>query len=318
MRRQLDEIAAGSEPLATLFASESAIYGRYGYGQAAPDAAFTFHRGDGQLRPLPEGTLPAPKLRLADPKDSLAEMKAVYEAMRPTRPRMLTAHDGWWNAQVADLGFMREGNTPQVCVIAEDETGTRGYALYVVKPEWANGLPEQVLTVRNLYWTDPAACAVLWTDMLTRDLVGQVHARVRPVDDPILHMLADPRRARSRVFDGLYVRIADLPAALRLRTYASAVDVVIEVTDELLPANAGRWRLQAGGPGDGGKPVCERTTADADISIPVTALGAAYLGGTRLGGLAAAGQVVEHRPGALAELSTAMWWDPAPWSPLAF
>jgi hypothetical protein len=50
----------------------------------------------------------------------------------------------------------------------------------------------------------------------------------------------------------------------------------------------------------------------------VTALGAAYLGGTRLGGLAAAGQVAEHRPGALAELTTAMWWDPAPWSPMAF
>ena len=47
-------------------------------------------------------------------------------------------------------------------------------------------------------------------------------------------------------------------------------------------------------------------------------LGAAYLGGTRLGGLAAAGQITEQRPGALAELSTAMWWDPAPWSPMMF
>ena len=35
MRRQLDDIAAGSEPLAALFASESVIYGRYGYGSAA-------------------------------------------------------------------------------------------------------------------------------------------------------------------------------------------------------------------------------------------------------------------------------------------
>jgi predicted acetyltransferase len=318
MRRQLDEIAAGSEPLAALFASESAIYGRYGYGQAAPDCGFTFHRGDGQLRPLPAGGQPAPTLRLADPKDAVAEMKAVYEAMRPTRPGMLTAHDGWWNAHVTDPVFMREGNSPQVCVIAEDETGTRGFALYVVKPEWANGLPEQVLTLRDLYWTDPSACAALWTDMLSRDLVAEVRARVRPVDDPILHMLVDPRRARTRVFDGLYVRIVDLPGALMSRTYASAVDVVIEVTDELLPANAGRWRLQAGGPRDGGKPVCERATVDADISVPVTALSAAYLGGTRLGGLAAAGQIVELRPGALAELSTAMWWDPAPWSPMAF
>ena len=319
MRRQLDDIAAGSEPLAALFASESAIYGRYGYGQAAPNYNFTFHRGDGQLHPLPADALPAPTLRLAEPQAAVAELKAVYETLRPTRPGMMTRHDGWWNASLADPAFMREGNSPEVCVIAEDESGARGFALYAVKPEWgSDGIPAQVLTLRELYWTDPSACAALWADMLSRDLVGEVAARMRPVDDPILQMLVDPRTARTRVQDGLYVRIVDLPTALMARAYAAAVDLVIDVVDDLRPENQGRWRLQAGGPGDGGKPSCERTEAEADLTLPVVALGAAYLGGIRLGGLAAAGQITEHRPGALAELSTAMWWDPAPWSPMMF
>ncbi len=319
MRKQLDDIAAGNEPLAALFASESVIYGRYGYGMAAPECNFRFHRGDGQLRPLPAGTLPAPALRLADPNEALGEMKAVYEALRPTRPGMLTRHDGWWDVHLADPEFMREGTSPQACVIAEDPSGPRGYALYAAKPEWgSDGIPAQVLMLHDLYWTDPSACAALWADLLSRDLVGEVRARVRPVDDPILQLLADPRRARTQLFDGLYVRIVDLAVALMARTYAAAVDVVIEVTDALLPANEGRWRLQAGGPRDGGKPSCERTSAAPDLALPVTALGAAYLGGTRLGALAAAGQVMEHRPGAVAELSTAMCWDPAPWSPVMF
>ncbi len=319
MRRQLDDIAAGSEPLAALFASESVIYGRYGYGMAAPEYNFTFRRGDGQLRPPPAGAQPAPALRLAEPKAALSEMKAVYEALRPTRQGMLTRHDGWWDAHVADPEFMRDGTSPQACVIAEGPSGPRGYALYAVKPEWgSDGIPAQVLMLHDLYWTDPSACTALWTDMLSRDLVGEVRARVRPVDDPILQMLADPRRARTQLFDGLYVRVVDLQAALKARAYAAAVDVVIEVTDELLPSNEGRWRLQAGGPRDGGKPACERTTSEPDLALPVTALGATYLGGIRLGALAGAGQVIEHRPGAVAELSTAMWWDPAPWSPVGF
>lgn len=319
MRRQLDDVAAGSEPLAALFASESAIYGRYGYGMAAPEYNLTLHRGDGQLRPPPAGPQPAPALRLADPAAALSEMKAVYEALRPTRPGMLTRHDGWWALHLADPEFMREGASPQACVIAEDPSGPRGFALYAVKPEWSSdGLPAQELMLRDLYWTDPSACAALWTDMLSRDLVGVVRARVRPADDPILHMLADPRRARARLFDGLYVRIVDLPAALTARAYATGVDLVVDVIDDLCPQNQGRWRLQAGGPRDGGKPSCERTTAAADLTMPVVALGAAYLGGTRLGALAAAGQVTEHRAGAVAELSTAMWWDPAPWSPVMF
>ncbi len=93
---------------------------------------------------------------------------------------------------------------------------------------------------------------------------------------------------------------------------------MIEVTDDRLPANAGRWRLAAGGPADGVKPTCERTTADPDLLMPVVALGAAYLGGTRLSALAEAAVITEIRPGALAALSTAMWWDPAPWAPTSF
>jgi predicted acetyltransferase len=319
MRRQLGDIAAGSEPVATLFASESVIYGRYGYGSAAEQYSLTFHRGDGALRPLANAAQEAPSLRLADPKDAVAEMKAVYEAVRPTRPGMLTWHNGWWQSYVTDPEFMREGNSPQRLVIAEDQSGAVGYALYAAKPDWGrDGMPAQVLTVRDLFWTSPAVCAALWADLLTRDLVGEVRARTRPVDDPIQHMLVDPRRARTKVSDGLWVRIVDLPTALQRRRYASTVDVVIEVTDPLLPANEGRWRLQAGGPGEGGKPTCERTTAPAEVILPVSALGAAYLGGTRLGGLAAGGQITAQRPEALAELSTAMWWDPAPWSPMHF
>ena len=50
----------------------------------------------------------------------------------------------------------------------------------------------------------------------------------------------------------------------------------------------------------------------------MTALGAAYLGGTRLGSLAAAGLVTEQRAGPLNALSAALTWDPAPWCPVIF
>jgi len=54
------------------------------------------------------------------------------------------------------------------------------------------------------------------------------------------------------------------------------------------------------------------------VALDVTELGAAYLGGTRLGALAAAGLVAELRPGAVRQLSAAMSWDPAPWCPMIF
>ena len=85
-----------------------------------------------------------------------------------------------------------------------------------------------------------------------------------------------------------------------------------------LPANTGRWRLQCPGPADSGTPSCQRTTATADLTLPVAALGAGYLGGTRLGALAAAGLITERKNGALARLSAALYSDPAPWCPSMF
>ena len=54
------------------------------------------------------------------------------------------------------------------------------------------------------------------------------------------------------------------------------------------------------------------------MTLPVQALGAAYLGGTKLGALAGAGLVTESTPGSLAALSTALSWEPAPWCPMIF
>lgn len=315
MNRQLADVASGSEPLAALFASESVIYGRYGYGVATRHLRYTIKRGEALL-PKPTNR---PRLRICDPKEVLATLKQIHDAVQVTRPGMLTRHQQYWDVMLADPEFTREGNTPAHCVVAEDETGPRGYALYSAKPRWGpEALPDGELHVRELFGLDRDTTLTLWADMFSRDLIGEVSVRSRPVDDPLLYELADPRRTRATIVDDLYIRLVDLPAALTSRLYSSAVDVVIEVTDDRLPANAGRWRLAAGGPADGIKPSCERTTAEPDLLMPVVALGAAYLGGTRLGGLADAGVITEVRPGALAALSTAMWWDPAPWAPSSF
>jgi hypothetical protein len=56
----------------------------------------------------------------------------------------------------------------------------------------------------------------------------------------------------------------------------------------------------------------ERTDAPAEIAVDVRELGAAYLGGTSLLELAAAGLVTEVRPGALRDASVAFGWPVAP------
>lgn len=340
IRRQFADVRSRGEPVAALFASESGIYGRFGYGLASLESRFAIRRGEGALlRDSPAE--PGLRLRIADPQDARHDLAAVYDIERQRRPGLWARDDRWWGSVLHDPEYMREGAAPLRCMIAEDGSGqrsSRGYALYAVKSTWGeDGLPAGVIHVREVMTADPAATAAIWNDLLTRDLTGELVARMRPVDDPLLHLLADPRRARSQVSDGLWTRLVDVPAALAQRRYACPVEVVIAVTDELCPWNEGRWRLVAAGEtspatrGTAAAPAlaapalaagvpasCEPTTDPPDVTLPVRALGAVYLGGTRLGALAAAGQVSESRPGAVAALSAAMSWDPAPWCPMIF
>jgi predicted acetyltransferase len=332
MRRQLADVRDRGEPLAILWASEAVIYGRYGYGRASWHLGFTLRRGEGRLAGAVSAGAGAGagasaasaadglRLRIAEPEAALPELAKVYDAVLATRPGMFGRNDAWWRSAIYDPVDQRQGASPLRCLLAEDASGPRGYALYSAVDTWTGFLPENVLTVRELMAADPAASAALCTDLLSRDLTTEFRLPHRPVDDPLLYQLADPRRTRPKLNDNLWVRIVDLPRALAGRRYSCPVDVVLEVRDEILPANAGRWRLSTttAAPGGGLAASCVPASSPADLALDVAELGAAYLGGTRLGALTGSGLVTELRPGATRQLSAALAWDPAPWCPMVF
>jgi predicted acetyltransferase len=319
MRYEITDAARRGEAIAILYASESGIYGRFGYGLATWHQRIQIRRGDGRLI-VGSAVAPSPQLtlRLVDPGDVRSDLAKVFATVLPTRPGMLARNDAWWNLLLSDGPARRDGMSQLRCLLAEDTSGSRGYALYRTKSSWTDGLPDGAIRVRELTALDPAATAALWTDLLSRDLVGEVFALHRPIDDPVLAMLTDPRRTLPLVSDALWVRLIDVPTALVQRKYASAVDVVIDVQDEFMPENSGRWRLTSGGLDHGGDARCERSALPANLLISVQALGAAYLGGASFGQLAGAGHVSELTPGALAHLAAAMSWDPRPWCSMMF
>jgi predicted acetyltransferase len=324
MRRQLADVRDRGEPLAVLWASESVIYSRYGYGRAMWHADFTLYRGEAALA----RTAPADggmRLRIADPAATMPELAKVYDAVLPSRPGFIGRNEAWWREVLHDPPDRRHGTSPLHCVLAEDGSGPRGYALYWAANRWDSdtSLPDSSLTVREMVAADATASAALAADLFSRDLATEFLVRGRPVDDPLLYQLADPRRARPRLKDALWVRIIDVPGALARRRYCGPADAVIEVRDDLLPSNAGRWRLTTTGvAADGGGLEASCAPADdgdaADVVLDVTELGAAYLGGTPLGALAAAGLVTERRPGTVRQLTAALSWDLAPWCPVNF
>jgi predicted acetyltransferase len=309
MRRQLDDVRGRGEPIAALTASEPAIYGRFGYGIAT----WELHGSVDTARVVltaPEGADEV-RLRLVAPPDALDSCEAVYRGLVSGRPGMLARRPGWDLAPLTDPPSTREGAGPLVCVLAEAGGSVRGYARYSITPHpGAN----DTVNVRDIAALDPATYAALWRFLTSIDLVAQVAFDNLPTDDPLLHLVSDPRRCALTTRDSLHLRLVDVGAALGARTYTAPVDTVLDVADAFCPWNSGRWRLT----GDAEGATCERTDRPADLALDVKELGAAYLGGTTLRAMAGAGLVRELAPGALAAASTAFSTDRAPWLPHGF
>ncbi|MEQ4301540.1 GNAT family N-acetyltransferase [Plantactinospora sp. B6F1] len=308
MRRQLRDVrAAGREPIAVLWASEGQIYPRFGYGQAAQRWRLDVQTAGLRLAE-PDGTGPRTTLRTGDPVALRPALAALWDRLRRDRPGWSSRTDPWWRYLLIDNPAQRSGATARQVILAETADGPVGYALWRVRPGQDDRGPRCSVLLDELVAADPAAYAALWRFLVGIDLTRNVRYDFAATDEPVQHLADEVRQLGARLDHGLWVRIVDLPAALTARGYATDVDVVLEVTDPLLPENAGRWRLTAAA----GTARCGRTDDPADLACDVRDLATAYLGGPSLAALAAAGRVREIRPGALARTSAAFGWHRAP------
>jgi len=309
MRVQLDDLRERGEPLAALFASEGGIYGRYGYGMAAflgevnleveRSAFVRGHRSSGRMR-------------LVDRAEALPLMRGVYDSEQARRPGMIAVDDRWWEWLFYESS--KDKDEPVKYVVHEQDGTVDAYATYKVKHEWPESIAKLEVTVRQLIGSTPQGWADMWRYLFDIDLVHSLNAWNRPVDEPLLDLMQEPRRLRFGLKDGLYVRLVDVPAALSARGYNGEETVVIEVIDPFCPWNEGRYAITTAPNGAS----CERTTVGAQIACTATDLGAVYLGGTGFRRLHRAGRVQELMPGALALADALFTTDPAPWCSFLF
>ncbi|QCB94057.1 GNAT family N-acetyltransferase [Cellulomonas shaoxiangyii] len=310
VRAHLDRALERGEVVSALFASEPVIYGRFGYGCAADNLRMTLPRG-AALRAVPGSADLVVRLEAADETRHGALVHDLHERVAAARPGWATRTTPALRVRaLADPPPWRDGAEPLLVATVTDATGAvRGAATFARKAAWEPTGPAFVVRVRQLLALDAAATHRLWSFLLDLDLTATVETPMLPVDDPLTHLLVDPRPARTRLEDNVWVRVLDLPVALAARRYAAPVDVVLDVRDALLPANAGRWRLVAGA---SGAAEVTRTGAEPDVTLDVRELGALYLGGRSLAAQAAAG-LVQVRGGAdVAAVAAAFAWPVAP------
>jgi len=308
MRSLIDAAHARHEPVAVLWATEDTIYGRFGYGMASMSAEIDVPREHTAL--FAERDLVA-TTRLVPLAEAEALIAPIYARVVKATPGMFARTSAWWQDRLLVDPDWRRGNAGHLrCAVLWLGERPAAYAFYRVNQMFERGNSTGNVFVVEAMGDSAEATLAIWRFLFGIDWLARVKSTLLPLDHPLLLSLKAPRRLNFVLRDGLWIRLIDLPAALRARGYATGGAVVIEVTDAFCPWNAGRWRISRDG--------VERTETAADLACDIASLGSVYLGGFSFADLARALRVKELREGALARADSLFHSDRKPWCPEIF
>ncbi|MFV1969934.1 MAG: GNAT family N-acetyltransferase, partial [Acidimicrobiia bacterium] len=234
MRLHLENAVTNGYPVAGLWASESGIYGRYGYGAASYADTVTMQARDTAFR---DGT-DIDRVRRISVEDAHVVLPPVFDRVLAETPGMFARSAAWWKAEVLnDADWMKRGKTSKRIVIHDGPDGPDGYAIYRQKSgESDDGHASGTVHIVEIIAATERAHTALWSYLTNVDGCPSVKWWNRKIDDPLAMKLGEPRRIRIEShFDALWILILDVVAALEARSYEQDGTIRFTITNTFRP-----------------------------------------------------------------------------------
>ena len=250
----------GERSIAILIAAWAAIYQRFGYAVVSTRnnytidpryLAFALPRPvTGSFREIGEDEFPL--------------MVDLYRKFRAEKTGYLHRGRPMWDAGVL---APQKGSGVLGKVVYLENNEPLGYLVYAI--ESGQGPGRQNLNIRDLIWLTASAYRAAWNFLRNMDWVGNIRWGGVPGDDPLPHLLLEPRRLNISSGDGLLGRIIDVEKALPGRPYPEEATLIFEIIDDdLCPWNQGRWKLETSTT----RSTISQTKEKAQVIMPISTL----------------------------------------------
>ena len=306
MERIHDDARDRGDMAAILWASQSSLYPRYGYGNTIPVHNWYIDLRHTDFESAPEWT---GKYVKKERDEAIPLMTEAYERTRPNQAGMITRSAKRWQYEIHPVHTKDEFF---ISYVEGDEA--LAYARYTIDQDPEDEFRGTMHVIEAVAATD-AAHAALWRFIFDQELVHEVKAHARPVDDPLVWMLDEPRRLQRKLTDAIWMKFLDIPGMLEKRAYPVEDSLVLRIAD----AESGEaitYKLQTGT--EGGR--CTATNATPDLVMSEAELATMYMGAVECSMLADIGlvDVAPRSPDAAFRADAVFRTSPAGWNPYHF
>jgi predicted acetyltransferase len=307
MRLHLESAVANGYSVAGLWASESGIYGRYGYGIATYAATVTMRGREIEFRE----DIEIDRVRRISIEQAPEVLPRIFDRALAETSGMFARTADWWKAEVlTDADWKRRGKTSMRIVVHDGPDGSDGYAIYRQKgSESDDGHSNGTVHVVEIVTVTELAHASLWSYLTNVDGCPNVRAWNISVDDPLAMKAIEPRRVKVEShFDALWILILDVKAALEKRSYEQDGTIRFTIANAFRPDVEGSYELAV----EDGVASCRRIEGITDLTIDLDVLGALYLGSQDARAYASAARIRADAH-AVAEVDRLFRTAKAPW-----
>jgi len=284
MTRHLQQAIEQGKTAAALWASQEAIYRRYGYGWATQFQRLAFDARRVAQRPELIADGAEIHLRMVDRDQLVTAAPPIYDATLGRVPGALARSGTWWRTGILyDAPEFRRDRGELRGIVARVPSREHpahhrdvGYVIVRQKPAWDDRSVAQGTTnIVELAAENDQVRRRLWHAVTGFELQPKVVYEMAPIDEPLGYEVAEPRSITRNPCDGLWLRLLDVNHALSQRRYGAEGRILIEVEDRFLN-RGGRFELDV----VDGQGHCRAADSAAapDVEVSIADLGSLYLG----------------------------------------
>lgn len=314
MNIQLNEIYSKyKEPLAILWPSETAIYGRFGYAPTK-EKHYKISKNNTQFKPgLTNNSL---EVKFLNRNEAINAYVEINNKLMSTRPGVMKINKKWAQRRIDDLIFKHLNSGPAYFIGIYHNKKLVGFATYSIENnDNSYGNTPSSLYMWDIIYLDLDAAISIWNFCLNIDLVEEFYANGVPEDDILEALLISPSGLNARITTGFWIRIVDVVSAITLRSYEYTGNIVFKVKDSIIKNNNKTYILNTN---DKSNPVCEISNSKPDIEITIQGLSEIFLGTFDLNNLIASGNINIKNKKAIKIINKIFKSESQPFCPMHF